>query len=190
MAGSLLLTCCKMGTKMKNDPHHHLKNQQIDQTISDRAGLGPNEMIKGWQSILIRLLNQLGSHLQPSRIVSFRTLTADEQQMFERIIDQVCIDSDACGVYLSPSVRNQMMYTNRGKEIPDEAKTPTDDGVLLFSRLSSHDTIINALLAHPPHAAAVDVYQDGALIAGYVFNDIDDCLAGIADVVTTYLGRH
>ena len=174
---------------MKNDPNHHIKNKQIDQTISDRAGFGPNDMIKGWQSILVQLLNQLGSHLQPSRIISFRTLTTEEQQMFERITAQVCLDTDACGVYLSPSVRNMMMYTNRGVDIPDEAKTPTDDGVLLFSRLSSHDTIINAVLAHPPYAAAVDVYQEGALIAGYVFNTIDDCLTGIAEVVETYLGR-
>ena len=110
--------------------------------------------------------------------------------MFQRITENVKFTAPACGVYLSPSVRNQLMYTNRGEKIPDEALVPTDDGVLLFSRKDSHETIVNALLAHAPHAAAADVYDNGRLVAGFVYNTIDECLGDLGKVVDTfYLSR-
>ncbi len=158
----------------------------IDQTISDRTGVGPNEMIRGWQSLLQNLLEQLGPHLRPSHIVTFHTLTQDEQHVFQRITENVRFSATACGVYLSPSVRNQLMYTNRGEEIPDEALVAPDDGVLLFTRKDTHETIVNALLAHAPHAAAVDVYENGRLVAGFVYNTIDECILDLGKVVDTF----
>lgn len=143
-------------------------------------------MIRGWQTMLANLLGQLAPYLKPSRIVTFHTLTQDEQHVYQRITENVKFTAPACGVYLSPSVRNQLMYTNRGKEIPDEALISPDDGVLLFSRKDSHDTIVNALLAHAPHAAAVDVYDKDSLIAGYVYNSIDECLRDLGKVVDTF----
>jgi len=158
----------------------------IDQTISDRSGVGPNEMIRGWQSMLVNLFIQLGPHLRPSEIVTFHTLTEEEQHIFHRIVQTATFSSQACGVYLPPSVRNQLMYTNRGEDIPEEVLVANDDGVLLFSDIASHETIVNALLAHPPHAAAADVYQDGALVAGFVYSSTNECLEDIGQVVDTF----
>lgn len=171
---------------MKPSKHDAQNLARIDQTISDRTGVGPNAMIQGWQSMLENLLKQLSPHLRPSQIVTFHSLTQDEQYIFKRITNTVKPCPEACGVYLSPSVRNQFMYTNRGVDIPDEARVPTDDGVLLFSRKDDHGTIVNALLAHSPHAAAADVYQDGRLVAGFVYNTIDECLNDLGNVVDTF----
>jgi len=171
---------------MKRPLHDERQLAHIDQTISERTGVGPNEMIRGWQSMLVNLFIQLGPHLRPSEIVTFHTLTEDEQSLFHRIVLTVTFSSQACGVYLPPSVRNQIMYTNRCVEVPDEARVSSDDGVLLFSDITSHETIVNALLAHPPHAAAADVYQGGALVAGFVYNSADECLADIGQVVETF----
>jgi hypothetical protein len=165
------------------------KNAMIDQTISQRTGFGPNDMVGGWQSMLGNLLEQLTPYLQPSRIVTFRHLNPSEKKIFERILAHVKVHETACGVYLSPSARNQMLYTNQGFRIPETALLPKDDGVLLFSRPSSHVTIINGILAHPPYAPAIDVYDHGALLAGYVYESIDDCLRSISQVISTYLGK-
>jgi hypothetical protein len=73
-------------------------------------------------------------------------------------------------------------------EIPPDEIVPKDDGVILASRTSSHATIVNALLAHAPCAPAIDVYDNGALVAGYVYHAIDDCLAAMSGVIQTHLG--
>jgi hypothetical protein len=146
-------------------------------------------MVKGWQSILENLLDHLAPYLQPSRIVTFRHLIPNEIQMFQKITERVEIPESACGVYLAPSARNQMLYTNQGLKIPEAETMPKDDGVLLFSRSSSRETILNVFLAHPPYAPAIDVYDRGALLAGYVYESIDDCLASITNVIATYLNK-
>ncbi len=167
------------------------RNVLIGETISQRTGVGPSAMVKGWQSMLCNLLEQISSYLKPSQIITFRKLTPAEQQIFEKITKIVKVPEIVCGLYLAPSVRNQILYTNQGLKIPHEAARLSDDGVLLFSRPSSYNTLINVFLAHPPYAPAIDVYDQGALLAGYVYDSIDDCLASITQILSTHLGsRH
>jgi len=165
------------------------KNAMIDRTISQRTGFGPNDMVKGWQSMLGNLLDHLASYLQPSHIVTFRQITPAEKQIFKQITERVEVPESACGVYLAPSARNQMLYTNQGLKIPEAETMPKDDGVLLFSRSSSHETILNVFLAHPPYAPAIDVYDRGALLAGYVYESIEECLNSVTHVITTHFGK-
>lgn len=165
------------------------KNKWIYHVISQRTGVGPNGMVRGWQSMLVNLFNQLADFFLPSKIITFHHLTPGEKQIFQQITERIKVPETACGLYLPPSVRNQMLYTNHGLNIPASEEVPSDDGVLLFSRLSSHDTILNVLLAHPPCTPAIDVYDHGALLAGYVYDSIDDCLESISRVLSTYLSQ-
>ena len=81
------------------------------------------------------------------------------------------------------------MYTNQGLDIPAGETVPRDDGVLLFSRTTSNETIVNGLFAHQPFAPAVDVYDQGALLAGCVYENIGECLADLNAVIQTHLSR-
>ncbi len=171
----------QMAEKWKNN------QSSVAETISHRTGVGQNELLGGWHALLSDLLNSMRSYLMPAQIITFQHLSPQEKQQFQHIFNRVHVPDSACGVYLPSSVRNQLMYSNQGLEIPVQESTPRDDGVLLFSRLSSHSIIINVLLAHPPYTPAVDVYEEGALLAGYVYGSLDECLAAIEGVVQTHL---
>ena len=122
-------------------------------------------------------------------IVTFKDIADGEARIFKRIIAPVTPPDDASGLYLPPSSRNQMMYTNQGLDIPADAVAPIDDGVLLFCRMESFATLLNVLLAHPPYTASVDVYHEGAYLAGYVYDTIDACLKNLTDVTRTHLAN-
>ena len=169
------------------EPKLPIETESMDQTIARRSGVGPNELIAGWQSVLSRLLDQMQPFLQPARIITFQRINPYEQDVLQQIVKQVTLSEQTWGVYLPPSVRNQLMYTNQGLKIPTDEAVPRDDGVLLFSRPSSHETIVNGLLAHPPFAPAVDVYDQGALLAGYVYNGIGECLGDLTALIQTHL---
>ena len=47
--------------------------------------------------------------------------------------------------------------------------------------------VVNALLAKPPFTPAVDVYDDGQLLAGYVYYTIEECIGGLSDIFRTHL---
>ena len=164
-----------------------IASDSMGQTIERRSGVGPNDLIAGWQSVLSRMLDQMQPFLKPARIITFQRIHAYEQGVFQRIIQRVTMSANTWGIYLPPSVRNQLMYTNQGLDIPAGETVPRDDGVLLCSRTTSHKTIVNGLLAHQPFAPAVDVYDQGALFAGYVYDNIGECLDDLTAVIQTHL---
>lgn len=84
-----------------------------------------------------------------------------------------------------------MMYHRAEGEpqrVPEHsADNPPDKGTVLACKKGDSDVIINALFAKPPFTPAVDVYEHGQLIAGYVYNTIDECTDGISHVLRTHL---
>jgi hypothetical protein len=159
----------------------------IGETISRRTGVGNSSVVSGWQSFLTQFLERMGPYLQPGKIITFQHLLDSEIRRFEEIASTIPISDTVCGVYLPPSVRNQMLYTNQGKDIPASESEPADDGAVLFTRPAVYDTIVNVLLAHLPCTPAVDVYDRGALLAGYVYDSIEDCLSSVEKIIQTHL---
>ena len=159
----------------------------VDEIITRRTGVGVSSVVSGWQAFLTQFLEQMDPYLQPGKIITFQHLRGLEIRRFEEIVSTIHISEDVCGVYLPPSVRNQMLYTNQGNDIPASESEPRDDGSVLFTRPLSHDTIVNVLLAHLPCTPAVDVYDRGALLAGYVYDSIEDCLLSIEKIIQTHL---
>jgi hypothetical protein len=47
--------------------------------------------------------------------------------------------------------------------------------------------VINALMAKPPFTPAIDVYDNGQLLAGYIYNTIDECIGDLARVLQIHL---
>jgi hypothetical protein len=58
---------------------------------------------------------------------------------------------------------------------------------VLACRKADFNLIINALLAKPPYTPAIDVYDDGQLLAGYVYNTIDECIGDLTKVLQIHL---
>lgn len=94
-------------------------------------------------------------------------------------------------IYLPPSVRYQMLYhrpEGQPQPLPEHSPdNPPDEGIVLACRKTDFTVIINALLAKPPFAPAIDVYDDGQLLAGYVYNAIDECIADLTKVLQIHL---
>ena len=161
----------------------------LQNTLANRTGTGPSDLVKGWQALLNNVLERMQPYLKTGMLVTFQQLTQKEKALFERMVDTIDTPGPVQGLYLPPSVRNQMMYTNRGAPVPEDAMHPADDGVLLFALPGESDTVVNALLAHPPHTPAIDVYEEGMMIAGYMYDSTDEMLAEIDRVVKTHLVR-
>jgi hypothetical protein len=94
-------------------------------------------------------------------------------------------------IYMPPSVRFQMLYhrsENEPQPIPDHSPdNPPDEGILLACRKNDFNVVINALMAKPPFTPAIDVYDEGQLLAGYVYNNIDECIGDLTKVLQIHL---
>lgn len=163
---------------------------QVSEIIDKRAGAGPQDIVEGWQSFLKRILSHMAPHLKAGHMVTFQTLESHERQLYQKLHDSISIPQKVGAIYIPPSVRYQMMYQRpegQSQPIPEhDPENPPDMGVILASRLKQFDIIVNALLAKPPFTPAIDVYENGQLLAGYVYHTIDECIAGMSQVLKAH----
>ncbi|MDJ0783444.1 MAG: hypothetical protein QNJ22_15820 [Desulfosarcinaceae bacterium] len=169
------------------NPPYRGHSTPIHETIANRTGIGPNQLVGGWQQMLTDLLDQMEAYLRPGQLITFRDLRSDEKETFAELLRHLQLPDTAFGLFLPPSVRNQMMYLNRGRPIPEEARHSADDGVVLLRRTDVKDPLVNVLLARPPHTAAIDVYSEQALLAGYTYRTPAECIDHLQQVVDTHL---
>lgn len=160
------------------------ENRKLARVIEKRAGTGASDIVAGWQSMLQNMLLHMRPFLKPGSIVTFQHLLPDEKLFFKRLVDEVPVPDTAQAFYLPPSVRHKMLggQADDGDEIG-----LSDAGVLVASRTDGHDTIVNALFARASCTPAVDVYEQGKLVAGYQYLTIDACRSEIGTILLRHL---
>lgn len=168
-------------------------SSRIADIIAGRTTSDRKNLIEGWQNLLQDLLTQMKPYLRAGQLVTFRTLTDEERTFFEALHSSVKVPTSVSAVYLSPSVRHRMTARRpSGGQQPSgdrSPENPPDKGILLAGRTADLGIIVNALFAKPPYTPAIDVYDTGRLLAGYVYNTIDECLADLTHVLHTHLKR-
>jgi hypothetical protein len=176
------------------DPTGKTENERISDEIENRSPAGPSDMVRGWQNLLRNFLTKATPFLKPGQMVTFREIRADEKTMFAELHRKIVVPPGVSSIYLPPSVRYQMMYNrpdSRPHPLPDHSpEHPPDMGVLLACQNAHLDVIVNGLLAKPPCAPAVDVYDDGRLLAGYVYHTVGELIAEFSNVLRSHLQRH
>jgi hypothetical protein len=160
---------------------------------SFRIDAGADPLVAGWQCFLEEMLIQIEPYFQPGRMITFRNLLPVESDMFQRLSNAGELPQAVCTVYIPPSVLKTMTVENHkavDQDGPMNMGIASDSGIVLASRCSDYDVIINALLAHAPYHPGIDVYEEGQLLAGYTYQDLTECEREIAAVMHTHLNRN
>ena len=172
-------------------PFENTVYSSVAEIIESRSPAGRQDSVRGWHDLLKKLLSQMTPYLKEGHLVTFRTLSNWERGFFEELHRKVALPSTVSAIYMPPSVRFQMLYRRPEGEpraIPDHSpENPPDEGIILGCRRTDLDVVVNALLAKPPFSPAIDVYDNGQLLAGYVYNTIDECIGDLTKVLQTHL---
>ena len=164
---------------------------RIADIIESRSPAGKNESVRGWHNLLKKILHQMAPYLRESHLVTFRSLTDQEAVFFEKLIKKISVPPSVAAIYMPPSVRYQMFYDRPAGEpqpIPEHSPdNPPDEGIVLACQKADFNVVINALMAKPPFTPAIDVYDNGQLLAGYIFNSIDECIGDLTRVLRIHL---
>jgi hypothetical protein len=167
------------------------KNSRVTNIIESRSPAGRHDSVQGWHNLLIKILLQMGPYLKAGHLVTFRRLEDQEIVFFEKLRRKVIVPDSVGAIYIPPSVRFQMLYQRpegQLQPIPENSPdNPPDKGIVLASQRNDFGVVINTLLAKPPYAPASDVYEKGQLLAGYVYNTIDECITDLTKVLQIHL---
>jgi hypothetical protein len=168
-------------------------NSHVARVIESRSPAGRQDAVQGWHNLLKSLLSQMAPYMRQGQLVTFRELKEPERQFFEERLQTIKVPASTRALYLPPSVRHQMLYQRPAGEpqpIPEHSlDNPPDRGIVLACRETELDVVVNVLFAKPPFAPAIDVYDDGRLLAGYVYNTIEECIANLSKVLKIYLQK-
>ena len=172
-------------------PSSNSPGSTIADIIENRSPAGPNDSVHGWHNLLKKIIFKMAPYLREGHLVTFRTMTDREVALFERLRREITIPPPVTSIYMPPSVLYQMLYNRPAGEpqpIPEHSQdNPPDEGIILASRKNDFNVVINALLAKPPFTPAIDVYDDGQLLAGYTYNTIDECVGDLTNVLQIHL---
>jgi hypothetical protein len=166
-------------------------DSHIVDLIENRSPAGRNDSVQGWHNLLKKILSQMAPYLREGHLITFRRITDQETRFFENLRRKLTVPPSVTSIYLPPSVRYQMLYNRPAGEpqpIPEHSPdNPPDDGIVLACRSADFNVVINALMAKPPFTPAIDVYDNGQLLAGYVYNTIDECVDNLTSVLQIHL---
>ena len=171
-------------------PDNTTESHIVD-VIENRSPAGHNDSVQGWHNLLKKILSQMAPYLREGHLITFRRITDQEGAFFEQLRQKLTVPPSVTSIYLPPSVRYQMLYDRPAGEprpIPEHSPdNPPDDGIVLACRRADFTVVINALMAKPPFTPAIDVYDNGQLLAGYVYNTIDECVDNLTRVLQIHL---
>jgi hypothetical protein len=75
-----------------------IENRRMAQVVEERAGVGPTEIVSGWQTVLVDLLSRMKLFMRPGVMVTFRHLTTSEIALFEGLHHKVRIPQSAAAI--------------------------------------------------------------------------------------------
>ncbi|MFW6241824.1 MAG: hypothetical protein ACOC98_14635 [Thermodesulfobacteriota bacterium] len=162
------------------------RNKIVSQTMEHRTRPGHEAVVAGWQQFLARMLEQMAPYLRSGHLVTFQQMQDDEKALFEALHGNIEIPETVQAIFIPRSVLNDMMYPDNNA--PENQK-PSEAGIILAIKEDRCDRILNAVFAFPPFTPAVDVYEEGKLLAGYVYNTIEECAGELSGIIATYLNR-
>jgi hypothetical protein len=148
---------------------------------------GADSKVAGWQCLLEGMLIRLEAFLAPGRMVTFQSLTPEENDFFKELDASLELPSEVCAVFIPPSVLQGMLFNPESGPAP--ARMVSDAGIVLASRCGDYSIVLNTLFALPPYAAGIDVYEEGRLLAGYSYRSLAECRQSLPRIIRTYFNR-
>ena len=143
--------------------------------------------MSSWQNYLADMLTRMDEYLMPGSLVTFERMQPEERRFFESLHTQVVVPDAAAAIFMPPSVIRQMMAAHPNAAGGEAFRKPTDAGIVLAARKGDYRVILNAVFALAPFMPAIDVYESGGLLAGYMYQTIDECLRELTQVMGIYL---
>ena len=162
--------------------------QQIIARAESRKQAGRDEFHADWQASLELLLLMVEDHLldNPGQLEPMQISGREEWGFYVDVLEKLDLPPDTCALFITPSAFKDMPLPT-----PPEWE---DAGFMAWQRdscslLVSHchvRTVIMQVSLPGLESVGVDVFDDGAHIADYSYDSIDECLEDLSKVVWVY----
>ncbi len=141
-----------------------------------------------WQAGLETVLQLFLPGLQKGRILPVREMDDTEFELFKKVLAGVDVNPAVYAAFLPHTVADAIVPPESANEVLRIEKGKPSCKLLIL-RPGKEDRIICAELSSHAYKPGLDIFQSGALLGTYDYENIEDCLDGLNKAVKAHVWK-
>jgi hypothetical protein len=148
----------------------------------EKAGQDP--FLTHWQASLEVILLAFEESLRPGRLLPIGVDGEREWDFYLDVLEKLDLPPEICALLITPSAARAMPIP-QGLELEALPLPESDSFSMIISDCHAHKTVMQVSLPGVM-SVGIDVFEQGAQLANYNYNNIKECLTDLTRVIWIY----
>jgi hypothetical protein len=157
-------------------------SQKVNQWIAD----GKDPRSAHWQGGLEAILNVFMPYLEPGKLVPVSALDEDELAVFLSVLEIVDLSPNLFAAFLPPAIAEKVSPPDTADELQHIEKGKPSYKILI-ARPGKAERILCAEISEHANKPGIDIFQSGALLGAYNFENVQDCFAELSKIIRAHI---
>ena len=141
-----------------------------------------------WQAALEATLKLFAPDLVPGRLIPMGTLEDEDILVFEKALPAVDLSPNVSAAFIPPHLTSKLTPPDNSDELHRIAKGEPSYQILI-SRPGEELRILSAEISEHATRPGVDLFQSGALLGNYNFDNQSDCLDSLRKIIRSHMWK-
>lgn len=139
-----------------------------------------------WQAGLESLLALFEPVLSKGRMIPVRQMTDEDGLLFDKVLAEVDLSPAVYAAFLPRAVADAVVPPDCAPETLRIERTKPSCKILI-QRPGTEDRILCAEISEQAYKPGIDIFQSGALLGSYDYENTQDCLDGLNKAVKAHM---
>ncbi len=157
-----------------------MAKQWIDQEKDPRSA--------HWQAGLEAIMELFIPDMEKGRLIPVRGMTREETPLFESALKLMDLSPSVFAAFLSSSVANALVPPDTAPELVRIEK-PYSSCKIIILNPGEENRILCAEISPSAHTPGIDIFQSGALLGTYNYENTEDCMEGLKKAAKAHVWK-
>ena len=139
-----------------------------------------------WQDGLEAMINVFVPYLEPGRLVPVQSLSEDELDVFLAVMEILDLSPNLLVAFLPPAIAEKVIPPESAEELQRIEKGKPSFKILI-ARPGNDQRILCAEISEHAKKPGVDIFQAGALLGTYNFENQKDCFEQLDKIIYAHI---
>ncbi|RJP74955.1 MAG: hypothetical protein C4522_21795 [Desulfobacteraceae bacterium] len=159
---------------------------EISQRVQQWIDEGKDPRSAHWQGGLEAILDVFRSSLEPGKLIPVHALEADDLPVFLSALEVVDLSPRLLAAFLPPVLADKVIPPESAEELQRIEKGKPSYKILI-ARPGREQRVLCAEISAAAKKPGVDIFQSGALLGTYLFENQQDCFAELHKIIRRHL---
>ena len=159
---------------------------EISQKVKQWIDEGKDPRSAHWQGGLEAMINVFIPYLEPGRLVPVQALSEDELAVFLAVMEILDLSPNLLAAFLPPAIAEKVIPPESAEELQRIEKGKPSFKILI-ARPGKDQRILCVEISEHAKKPGVDIFQSGALLGSYNFENQTDCFEQLKKIIQAHI---